>query len=43
MISENDSHSMANQSETSNLASVPKTFSANEMFEGKLVVFYLKL
>ncbi|GMN19812.1 hypothetical protein TIFTF001_039904 [Ficus carica] len=32
---ESDLHSSPNQNENSNLANVPKTFSANEMFDGK--------
>ncbi|EXC05040.1 hypothetical protein L484_019288 [Morus notabilis] len=34
---ENDSHSTPKQNENSNLANVPKTFSGNEMFDGKPV------
>lgn len=42
-FSENDSHSIENQNEKQNLTIVPKTFWGNEMFDGKTVVFCLKL
>lgn len=42
-LSDNDPQSIQNQSEKQNVAIVPKTFLGNEISDGKMVIFSLKL